>query len=185
MTTLSERMRILIMVLSIAILIWGLIVILPILILGPKPPRPEITHGEFDFRLEYEVHCERFIIEDTLVVQFTGFSANTGSMAWFRTWSLHVASDSRSRNILIHELEDGRRIYYVPEGANYLMGDLRRERVPNPHWYPFNGVTMEYPPNMTREIGARTIGRPENLFDMYGIRIISWERDPPIENRFE
>ncbi len=67
------------------------------------------------------------MIEDTIVALFDGFSADAGSMAWYRTWRLHLASDRRSRNILLDELEDGRRIYYVPESANYFMGDVQKK----------------------------------------------------------
>lgn len=89
------------------------------------------------------------------------------------------------RNILLHELEDGRRIYYIPESANYFMGDLQRERNPNPNWYPFSGVTIEYPRNKTLEIGASFINGLEDLYNRFGIQLISWEHDPPIENSFE
>lgn len=67
------------------------------------------------------------MIEDTIVALFDGFSADAGSMAWYCTWRLHLASDRRSRNILLDELEDGRRIYYVPESANYSMEMYRKE----------------------------------------------------------
>ncbi len=46
-------------------------------------------------------------------------------------WRLHLASDRRSRDILLDELEDGRRISYVPESANYFMRDVQKEREPN------------------------------------------------------
>ncbi len=53
------------------------------------------------------------------------------------------------------------------------------------NWYPFNGVTIEYPRNNTPEIGAKFISGLEDLYDRFGIRLVSWEHDPPIENRFE
>ncbi|EME8163382.1 hypothetical protein [Enterococcus faecium] len=185
MRNLSNRNKILIIIVVIAEFHLGTNAVLSRIILGPKPPRPEITRGEFDFRLEYEVDGERIVIEDTIVALFDGFSADAGSMAWYRTWRLHLASDRRSRNILLDELEDGRRIYYVPESANYFMGDVQKEREPNPNWYPFNGVTIEYPRNKTPEIGAKFISGLEDLYDRFGIRLVSWEHDPPIENRFE
>lgn len=127
MRNLSNRNKILIIIVVIAVFHLGTNAVLSRIILGPKPPRPEITRGEFDFRLEYEVDGERIVIEDTIVALFDGFSADAGSMAWYRTWRLHLASDRRSRNILLDELEDGRRIYYVPESANYFMGDVQKE----------------------------------------------------------
>ena len=169
----------------IVVLVWMVIRIIGAILLGPKPPRPEITQGEFNFRLEYELNGEIIVIEDKIIAQFNGFSADTGSMAWFRTWKLHLASNRRTRNILLKELEDGRRIYYVVESANYFMGDLQTEIETNYNWYPFNGVTIEYPPNIIPEIGARFINGLQDLYDRFGIRLISWEHDPPIENNFE
>lgn len=127
MRNLSNRNKILIIIVVTAVFHLGTNAVLSRIILGPKPPRPEITRGEFDFRLEYEVDGERIVIEDTIVALFDGFSADAGSMAWYRTWRLHLASDKRSRNILLDELEDGRRIYYVPESANYFMGDVQKK----------------------------------------------------------
>ncbi len=37
------------------------------------------------------------------------FSADAGSMAWYRTWRLHLASDKRAQQLLLHELDDGDR----------------------------------------------------------------------------
>ena len=171
--SLPTRMRILIAILCIVILLLGGIVMFRRLILGPKPPIPDVTRGEFDFRLKYELNGERFVIEDTLVVEFDGFSADSGSMAWFRTWRKHLASNPREENILLLELNDGRRVYYMSSRANYLMGDLylgiskilqRREY--NPNWYPFNGVILEYPSNVTPEVGARFIGGLEDLWEL-------------------
>ena len=39
----------------------------------PAPPLPEITYGEFPFRLEYELNEKLHVIEDTLIVEFDGF----------------------------------------------------------------------------------------------------------------
>ena len=183
---LSPRtIKILAAVILIIISLWVVVRVLGFLIFGPKPPRPEITQGEFNFRLEYEVDGERFVIEDAMIAEFDGFSSDTGIMRWYRTWHISLASDRNLRNILLHELDDGRRIYYVIESANYFMGDLQGEREPNPNWYPFNGVTMEYPRNQTPEIGAEFIDGPEDLYNRFGIRLISWEHDPPIINSFE
>lgn len=38
----------------------------------PNPPQPTIKHGQFPFRLEYELNGQRKIIEDTLICEFDG-----------------------------------------------------------------------------------------------------------------
>ena len=52
---------------------------------SPDPPRPEITRGEFPFRLEYEIDGKRVVIEDTLICEFDGFGMNEGA-GKYRKW---------------------------------------------------------------------------------------------------
>jgi len=46
--------------------------------LEPNPPHPEITHGEFPFRLVYEINGQRQVIEDTLTCDFDLFGTDEG-----------------------------------------------------------------------------------------------------------
>jgi len=182
--SLSREMKIVIIVIvGIIVLFWGVIMILSRMLLGPRPQtRPEITRGEFDFRLEYEVNGERIVIEDTIIVQFDGFSADSGSMAWFRTWRVHLASNRRVRHLLLLELEDGRRIYYCLGSGGYLMGEpgIRELGI----WAPFNAPILVQ--RSGSPLGSRSgVGGIEGLYNEFGIRLISWEHDPPIENNFE
>lgn len=73
MRNLSNRNKILIIIVVIAVFHLGTNAVLSRIILGPKPPRPAITRGEFDFRLEYEVDGERIVIEDTIVALLMDF----------------------------------------------------------------------------------------------------------------
>ena len=124
MRNLSNRNKILIIIVVIAVFHLGTNAVLSRIILGPKPPRPAITRGEFDFRLEYEVDGERIVIEDTIVALFDGFSADAGSMAWYRTWRLHLASDKRAQQLLLHELDDGRKYIITLEELDFIWGKL-------------------------------------------------------------
>ncbi|MFA8307240.1 YdgA family protein, partial [Paenibacillus alvei] len=38
--------------------------------LQPDPPRPEITYGEFPFKLVYEINGERKVIQDTVICEY-------------------------------------------------------------------------------------------------------------------
>jgi len=183
--SLSREMKIVIIVIvGIIVLFWGVIMILSRMLLGPRPPRPAITRGYFDFRLEYEIDGERVIIEDTIVAFFDGFSADSGSMAWYPTWRQHLVSNPREENILLLELDDGRRIYYYPPAAGHLLG-YPNEREPNPNWYPFNGAFYVEQGRDTSMGNQRAVGGLDGLYNNFGIRLISWEHDPPIENLFE
>ena len=57
MRNLSNRNKILIIIVVIAVFHLGTNAVLSRIILGPKPPRPEITRGEFDFR--WGKDCDR------------------------------------------------------------------------------------------------------------------------------
>ena len=182
MMGLSRRVKGLIIVVLVVVFIWVGMRILSAILLGPRPPRPAITRSEFDFRLEYELDGERIVVEDTIIALFDGFSADSGSMAWFRTWRLHLASDRRAQHLLLRELEDGRRIYYGLGAAGYYMGESGSRELGI--WTPFNA------PILVETSGSPTgshssVGGPEGLYNDFGIRLISWEHDPPIENSFE
>ena len=47
--------------------------------LSPAPPKPEITYGEFDFKLVYEIDGEIQTIEDTIICEFDGFNIDEAS----------------------------------------------------------------------------------------------------------
>ena len=42
--------------------------------MSSAPPKPEITYGEFDFKLVYEIDGEIQTIEDTIICEFDGFN---------------------------------------------------------------------------------------------------------------
>ena len=168
-----------ILILLCIILFFGVISFLTRLILGPRPPRPEITRAEFNIRLEYELYGERIVIEDTIIAEFDGFSSDTGIMEWFRTWRLRLASNRRAEHLLLRHLDDGRRIYYHLGGAGYYMGDTSGNRNPS----EFNHVFIVERGRNT-SIGNRRGLTHQELLDEFGIQLISWEYDPPITNRF-
>lgn len=86
----------------------------------PAPPLPEITYGEFPFRLEYELNEELHVIEDTLIVEFDGFGMNEG-IGRYRRWTSRLASGEDL--VLLLEVSDNKQIFYFPGPANYYMGD--------------------------------------------------------------
>ena len=47
--------------------------------LSPDPPMPEITYGEFPFRLVYELNGEQIVIEDIIICEFDGFGMGGGA----------------------------------------------------------------------------------------------------------
>ncbi|MGG1123680.1 hypothetical protein ABHN05_02385 [Brevibacillus laterosporus] len=56
-----------------------------------NPPRPEITYGEFPFRLKYEIKGKWSVIQDTLICEYDGIGSNEGQ-GKYREWKEHLAS---------------------------------------------------------------------------------------------
>ncbi len=77
--------------------------------LGPNPPRPEITYGEFPFRLEYEINGERKVIQDTLICKFDGFGSDEGR-GKYRKWKTRLASGNERLTLL--KVDETMEIYY-------------------------------------------------------------------------
>ncbi|CAM2776464.1 hypothetical protein PASE110613_00125 [Paenibacillus sediminis] len=144
--------------------------------LEPNPPRPEITHGEFPFRLEYEINGERKVIQDTLICEFDGFGTNE-ARGKYRKWRERLSSGNE--RIALLKVNKTKEIFYAPGSANYYMGDL--------------GNTEEYEPLFPNALffekessGTNTgIIHADELFNKYHIRLISWDSIPPIKNNFK
>ena len=143
-------------------------------ILSETPPKPDITYGEFSLRLEYKINNELIIHEDILIAEFSGinhFSVN----GKHRQWRQHLMSDRRSEHILLMTLENGGRLYYNVGSASYFMGDVIREE--STQINSFNSVFLQ-------DGNSRRLILPDVLLSDFGIELISWEHDPPIENVF-
>ena len=172
-------MKILIIGLVLILLIpfFGLVWFFIATITSPSPPKPIITRGEFNIKLVYEINGREFTIEDTIIIEFAGinhFSVN----GKHRQWRHHLASNRQTKNILLLQLYDGSRIYYHVGSPNYYIGDLDVE-IEQGAWYPFNAVFI------ARGNNQSSVGGPEGLLNEFGIRLISWEYDLPIENSFK
>jgi len=168
----------------------------------PAPPTPEITYGEFPFRIEYEIDGERFVFEDVLIAEFISSSGGDLMSGAKRIWHTRLDSEgekghdqSQSYDInkfLITKNEvDDLTIKFNPGLAQYYMGD------------PCSGESRkksyrENPPiSIGPSITIRTVNegkvnveyfRREDAFEVlakHGITLISWETTKPIINSFK
>ena len=89
---------------------------------SPALPLPEITYGEFPFRLEYEIDGKRYIIEDTLIAEFDRSVAGNATTRARRMWNTTLESGDERRFIL-KEMTNVT-INFRPGLAEYYMGDL-------------------------------------------------------------
>ena len=145
----------------------------------PDPPRPEITYGEFPFRIEYEINGEMVVIEDAVICEFDGFQPDWGGGDKTRKWKVSFASGNKSHIFKISAYvlaDETNQVYFACGSGAYYMGDTR-EYALRLHAYK---ATKSF-------IGGWrfTDIEPDELLDAYGIRVISYEFSPPIVNSFK
>ena len=140
--------------------------------LAPNPPKPEITYGEFPFELVYEIDGETVTVNDVYVCEFDGFGMNEGQ-GKYREWKGYVQGTGEEGVILF---EEGEVIIWCYIGSpKYYMGEVK--------------YIDAYTPNVVKESpylsGTSYEGlRADELWELYNIRIISWQFSDPIENSF-
>ena len=141
----------------------------------PDPPKPEITYGEFPFRIEYELQGERFVIEDTVICEFKGIGTSEASKR--RIWKAHLASGKEGCVINLKVFDETKRITCNAGAADYYMGDS------------FTSPDWRYSEEATLSEGYGTpnyvLYAPPFWYDEYGFRFISWELSDPIVNTFK
>ena len=163
------------------------------LLIGPRPPAPEVKYGEFPFRLEYLLNGESVVVEDTLICQFSGYGVNAG-VGKYREWTATLASgnerivlcEATGVSSLYHgDPEDTTEsiaalntvIYFNPGAASYYMGDNYTHRTNFPDALYFmerNGI-----------LGQEGVVQADVLLSDFGIELISWEISDPIVNTFK
>ena len=153
----------------------------------PNPPEPEITYGEFPFRVTYELNGEFKEISDIIICEFDGFE-NRGSGGTHRKWKTTLKSGNENITLLhINNLdvktEFNQEIlelfFYYGTGA-YYMGDVENtsaREAQSLDWVEYKYKTKD------GKIGSSGY-KADEAFEKFKIRLISWECAPPIENSF-
>lgn len=150
-----------------------------------KAPEPKIKEGRFDFSVTYEVDGEVTTISSVFVCEF----AEAGRLydGYYRKWDGYIEDRS------IEELfpEDYYQCIVVKTneyGIIYLELNLHEEYFMSDPYYNFNGAEpclyIEYFEDKVEEVGTYATDDPE-IIENYGVKIISFEYDEPIENVYE
>jgi hypothetical protein len=142
--------------------------------LQPNPPRPEITYGEFPFRLEYEINGERKIVKDTIICEFDGFGSDEGR-GKYRKWKEKLASGNERITLL--KVNDTKEIFFSPGTPEYYMDDLESRKSGSS--FP-DAIFIEKDGRITTS-GLITA---DELLKEYNIKLISWDAKQPIKNNF-
>ena len=138
---------------------------------SPSPDKPQITYGEFPFKLVYEINGERHTVEDSLICEYAGIGMNEG-IGKYREWKGHLASGNE--NIVLLEVNENMEIVYDPGNANYYMGDMPDGE----------GFAHLFPDAAYNKKNSEGIISKKKLLSKYGIKLISWDYTKPIANEF-
>ena len=142
---------------------------------GLTTARPEIKDGEFNFSVTYEFNGEIKTVSGIYACKFNGIDwALDGG--YHRDWSGYIKGDEEEKLLEIGTTDDGGAIRIVlgfyPE---YFMGDSEWKGAPE----PYLTVTHFDGDGMSIQNEADVIA------NMYGVKIISYEYDEPIENSYK
>ncbi len=138
--------------------------------------KPQVTHGEFSFTLNYEINGEEKVLEDTIICDYDGIDIDEGR-GIFRKWKAALGKGGSQIVLWKDEDDNGvkQEIYYNYAPPGYYMGDPEySER----NKYNASDVVLKKTyPDSTEELFVDE----EELLDEYHIKIISWDCEQPIK----
>ena len=138
-------------------------------------PHPQIKTGEFNFSVTYEYAGEVNTISGVYVCEFEGidWAIDTG---FHREWTGYIKDNTTEDNIVLGVGEDGGIVelglFFDPAR---FMGDYFMES--DEPFFPVISVRI-YGEGLAFESDADLIA------ETYGAKIISYEYDAPIDNKF-
>ncbi len=147
-----------------------------------KPPEPEITYGEFPFKLVYEIDGERITVEDTYIIEYKGWD-------WSFDEGLHYLWESSVKGARPRETaaQYGERVLTIKKSTpqiEFMIGSAR---------YYFgleeNGGSVynleDLEPGDFRISSREYTGyiSEEEIYEKYGIKIIEKYVSPPLFER--
>ena len=144
---------------------------------GLSVPRPEIKKSEFAFSVTYELGGEVKTISGVYVCEYDGVSWSLEG-GYRRAWKGYIKDGTTEEQIKLATASDGGivelNLYFDP---NYFMGDSYRKS--DEPFMPQMSVRLEDKEGLTFKSNADLIA------ETYGVRVISYEYDDPIENTFQ
>lgn len=147
---------------------------------GLTVPRPEIREGRFNFSITYAIGDEVKTLSAVYVCEFDGTSWAIEGCDYSRDWKDYVEGDYEgdTYSAIVGTTDDGGDIgLFFGIYPEYFMGDFTADRgAPEPFVY------VSYPENENGEM--LYFGDPKEVEELYGAKIISYEYDEPVENRF-
>ena len=147
---------------------------------GLAVPRPEVKEGRFDFSITYELNGEVKTLECVYVCEFDGTSWSIEGGDYSRDWKSHTEGDFEGDDYsaVIGKTEDGGDIIlFFGIYPEYFMGDseMGGRGAPEPDIY------ISY----DRGEGVCDLIQEDDVIEeVYGVKLLDYEYDEPIENSF-
>lgn len=139
--------------------------------------KPEIKVGEFDFQLIYEIDGEIKTIEGTYVCGFDGIDRSFQGAS--RQWIGYIKDHDDSTCYLLKTIDKGDIKVELDFAPDYFMSNPdfadAYDIIPEPYIYVTSGDPS---------IEDLTNGFFFEIYEGDDIKIISFEYDPPIENKY-
>ena len=132
-----------------------------------EKPSPTIVYGEFTLELVYEIDGEIVEVSDIYICEYKGYDKESGKIRW----KGYMESTGEAGFVLIKK--PFQKVYCKIKSPSYYMGEEQYDDDVQPVvvW-----DSIFY--------GSKFIDDAE-LYEKYGIRIISCKAATPIENSFE
>ena len=146
-------------------------------------PAPKIKEGRFNFSVTYEEWGETKTVSGVFVCKYAGRSFILEGGRFTRDWEGHVegidhADEIYNSAVLIRKTDDGGEIYLdFSLSAAHMMGEpYLADAVIEPGF--FHVYSNE--DHTSSSAGVDT----EEIYELYGLKIIDYQYDAPIENSF-
>ena len=151
-----------------------------------KAPDPTIKEGRFNFSVTYAIGGEEKTISSVYVCEFE----ESGMLmdGWYITWNAYVEDseiealfhdESYYGGIVIGSNEYGTIYLDLSLDAGYLMAEPGCEnREYNPH------IFIRYNEETAEKLDTYQENAP-SILESYGVKLISYECDAPIENTYK
>ena len=167
------------------------ILVIPMFTACNEAPEPTVKEGRFNFSVTYEVDGEVTTVSSAYVCELEDSGWEIGG--WYISWNEYI-EDSELANrlkqtrgyLLLKTVDDGEIFLDFNLSAGYFMSE------PNSNNENMDGSTESLKPRLFidyseakyEEIGL-SYEDDEAVLEGYGVRIISFEYDPPINNTYK
>ena len=138
---------------------------------GVAVPRPKVKSGEFNYSVTYEYKGELKTVSGVYVCEYDGVVWWTINSDPYVNWETRLEGELNTESIPICTTDDGGEIFITlllyPE---YFMGDPEYA-----DFEPVARVELFYDDSQSDD---------EELIAEYGVKLVGFEYDEPIENSF-